>query len=322
MSSLLGVYIPTMNRPAELKECLEAFIKQGRKHRLDIYVSDNSQGSQTKELVRNLSKKYRWLHYARRDPKGYADNVKSVLAMGDTKYVWLFGDDDTIKSGAIDLILSKLDAGIDYLQVNSEVYSHDLNRKIKPRIIKKSGIEFYNNDEYETALLNNGNTGYQGFMAHMIVRKSLLDRELRKLDISADNMDFVHTIIFYRAIKNRKGMLLADPLINNRGGNWSYSKRIMEIFFRSWYKTHHMLSRYYRKETLDNVMSQPLIGLIIPVAINRIVNRTSVSEEYNKYIKTNSDIPQRYRYALLLIMYMPRFAIRAVFDTYKTIKGY
>lgn len=311
-----------MNRPAELKECLAEFVKQGRKHKLDIYVSDNSQNNKTKELVLHLSKKYRWLHYARREPKGYADNVKSVLAMGDTEYVWLFGDDDTIKPGAIDLIFSRLDTGIDYLQVNAEVYSHDLKRKIKPRIIRKSGVEVYGNNEYETALLNNGNSGYQGFMAHMIARKSLLDRELKKLDVSAANMDFIHTVIFYRAIKNRKGALLADPLINNRGGNWGYSKRIMEIFFRSWYKTHHMLNGYYKKETINKVMEQPLIGLIIPVAINRIVNRTSVSGDYDKYIKTNSDIPRKYKYTLLLIMRVPRFAIKAVFETYKTIKGY
>ena len=198
-----------MNRPAELEECLGEFMKQGRVCKLDIYVSDNSQNDNTEMLVSRLSKKYRWLHYVKREPKGYADNVKSVLSMGSTEYAWLFGDDDTIKPRAIRIIMERLETGIDYLQVNSEVYSHDLKRRIKPRIIKKSGIETYNPEDYETALLNNGNTGYQGFMAHMIVRKSLIDKEIKKMDVLGPNMDFVHTVVFYRGIKNRKGMLLA-----------------------------------------------------------------------------------------------------------------
>ncbi len=311
-----------MNRPAELEECLDAFMKQGRKHKLDIYVSDNSQNNDTKKLVSRLSKKYKWLHYAKREPRGYADNVKSVLSMGNTEYAWLFGDDDTIKTGAIDVVFEKLETGIDYLQVNAEVFSHDLKRRIKPRIINKYGIETYGADEYEKALLNNGKTGYQGFMAHMIVRKSLIDKELKKLNVHEPNMDFVHTIIFYRSIKNRKGMLLAEPVINNRGGNWSYSKRIMEIFFRSWYKTHYTLRGYYGKGEINAVMGQPFISLAIPVAIGRIFNNTSASIDYDKYIKTNTEISQNYKYMLHVIMYMPRSLIRLVFDSYKTMKGY
>ncbi len=311
-----------MNRPAELEKCLNAFIKQGRKYRLPIYVSDNSQDNETKILVSRLSRNYEWLHYAKREPRGYADNVKNVLAMGNTGYVWLFGDDDTIKPNAIKTILNKLGTGIDYLQVNAEVYSHDLKRKIKPRIIKKSGVETYAAKDYETALLNNGNTGYQGFMAHMIVRKSLIDRELRKLDVSEANMDFIHTVIFYRGIKNRKGMLLAEPVINNRGGNWSYSKRIMDIFFRSWYKTHRMLKGYYSKDTINVVMKQTLMGLIIPIAINKIMNRSSVSDNYSKYIRHNMDISDEYKYILLITMYIPRFIMKTAFESYKAIKGY
>ena len=311
-----------MNRPAELEECLDTFIEQGRTHRLDIYVSDNSQNSDTENMISRLSEKYKWLHYAKREPRGYADNVKSVLSMGNTEYAWLFGDDDTIKPGAIDTVLDRLGTGIDYLEVNAEVFSHDLKRRIKPRIIDKSGVEIYGKGDYETALLNNGNTGYQGFMAHMIVRKSLLDRELRKLDVFESNMDFIHTIIFYRSIKNRKGTLLAEPVINNRGGNWSYSKRIMEIFFKSWYKTHHMLKGYYSSSTINAVMTQPLVSLVIPVVINRMANTVPVSEDYGKYIKDNSDISKRYKYVLLLIMHVPRSVIKVVFEAYKNMKGY
>ena len=311
-----------MNRPAELEECLAAFMKQGKQCKLDIYVSDNSQNDDTKILVSRLSKKYKWLHYAKREPKGYADNVKNVLSMGDTKYVWLFGDDDTVKPDAIKTVIEELETGIDYLQVNAEVYSHDLKRRIKPRIIKKSGVEIYSAKDYETALLNNRNTGYQGFMAHMIVRKTLLDRELKKLDVLEANMDFIHTVMFYRSVKNRKGRLLAEPVINNRGGNWSYSKRIMDIFFRSWYKTHHMLKGYYSNNAINAAVAQPLVSLAIPVAINRIANRTSISEDYGRYIKTNYNIPHVYRYMLLLVMYIPRPMTKAVFETYKTMKGY
>jgi len=311
-----------MNRPAELEKCLRTFIMQGKQYKMPIYISDNSTDESTAMLVSNLSKSYKWIYYQKRKPLGYADNVMRVLSMGDTEYAWLFGDDDIVKPGAIRTVIDKLRTGIDYLQVNSEVYSHDLKQRIKTRIIKKTGIEKYGPEDYEIALLNNDSSGYQGFMAHMIVRKSLLDKELRRIDVHGKNMDFIHTILFYRSIKGRAGMLLAEPIINNRGGNWSYSKRIMEIYFKSWYKTHHMLKGYYSDNTIDTVMRQTLMNVIIPVAINKITNKTRTLEDYGNYIKTNEDLPQIYKYVLFTVMLVPRFVIKKVFDTYKEIKGY
>ena len=42
MSDLLGIYIPTRNRPIELMESLSSIIPQIRRYSFPIYISDNS----------------------------------------------------------------------------------------------------------------------------------------------------------------------------------------------------------------------------------------------------------------------------------------
>ncbi|MEM3265164.1 MAG: glycosyltransferase family A protein [Thermoplasmata archaeon] len=324
----LGIYIPTRNRAEELEECLRSFIPQIREYKLPIYIADSSETDATRICVERIKKEYQKIFYKKNTPaegKTYAAALKSVLSMGKTKFVWFFGDDDTIKRGAIRMIMNKLNTN-DYLQINAEVLSQDMKRCIKSRIIQKYKNETYKN-QAELALLNMKNTGYQGFMAHMIIKKEDADNQIRKLNVTEPHMDFLHTIIFYRAISvsaregNSFGTFIATPLINNRAGNWSYSSRVMDIFFKSWSKTHDKLIGYYNTKVLKIVRKLPIFDLMIMITMNKIMNKTQPIADYRKYILHNDDFGRIDKVILLMAILAPKILLKTGYNLYKLLKG-
>ena len=64
-SALLGIYIPTKDRPNYLTETLESFIKQVKPYGYTIFISDQSTklAPQTKRIVIQEQKKYRNIKY-------------------------------------------------------------------------------------------------------------------------------------------------------------------------------------------------------------------------------------------------------------------
>jgi glycosyltransferase involved in cell wall biosynthesis len=321
---LLGIYIPTYNRAGMLSECLRGFIRQCKPYGYPIFISDNASTDDTERVARSCQKEYPLISYSRsRKNLGYARNFANVLKMGDTDYVYLAGDDDKPLPGAISEITGKLMTGrYDYLQINARCYSLNLRNVIKERMIRKYEDEEYGRREYSRALLNNGGSGYQFFMSSIILRKSLLDKEIGRLDASGPNMDFIHTICFYRGIVNRRGMLIAEPLIMNRGGNWGYSSHIMDIFFVSSDLTYSLIAAGYTAKTMREARSSSLFNLAIPVAIDRIINRSDPEEAYDRYIRANPHIAQGRKRLLWLELHTPRAILRLLYDGYVIVKRY
>jgi len=122
--NLLGIYIPTRNRSNELRHCIETFIRQISTYGFPIYVSDNASEDGTEKMVKELKTRYRNIFYSRnKENIGYASNVKKVIGMGNTEYLFLFSDDDEIREGTIETILKNIKEGYDFLQLNMSIYN-------------------------------------------------------------------------------------------------------------------------------------------------------------------------------------------------------
>ena len=215
-SNLLGIYIPTYNRADKLTECLESFIRQLKKYNFPIYISDNGSTDNTKEVIYNFKKRYNRIYYRRnRHDMGYAYNCKKVLLMGNTEFVWLFGDDDIIKRGAIDKIVKEL-FKYEFLQINWEIFDESLKKVVKNKVIKANKDIIYLPGLHEKVLSVLSNSGVDiGYMAQIITKRIFLLKELSKID-DLRNMAFLHSILFYRAIVGKWGKLISEPLIRYR----------------------------------------------------------------------------------------------------------
>ncbi len=288
----LGIYIPTKDRPVELKECLNSLIYQVKQFGFPIYISDNSGNDETKKLVVKLRENYRKIYYRRNPYKGlngtYASNLKSVIEMGKTEFVWFLGDDDIIFKNAVNKIAKNLN-GNQFLQINMAIYDNNLTKILNHRVIKRYKDMEYYPGMHEEVMLNAQPDGYVGFMGSIITKLDILMYELQKIK-KIDNWDFLHTVLFYRSIINKKGKFLATPLIKYRSGI-SSGKRNFEIWLESYYHALFLLDANYNSTVLRRVARRNDIFNIAAMAkrdfSNTAMKNISIVLQNNKISDTD-----------------------------------
>lgn len=104
---LLTIYVPTFNRP-DIEPCLASIVPQ-LVAGVELIVSDNDPNGYAEQFV----KQYPQVQYSKRLKNIDGDpNVFRGVTQGSGRYVWVFGDDDTMLPGTIDALLPMLD-GVD-----------------------------------------------------------------------------------------------------------------------------------------------------------------------------------------------------------------
>ena len=310
----LGVYIPTYNRKDKLRACLESFIPQLKKYGFPIYISDNGSTDGTEKVVKELRKKYKKITYSKNKKNlGYAANLAKVLRMGNTEFVWAFGDDDVIVDGAIDDIMKHLDK-YDFLQINAVGYSHDLSKMTINRMIPLNGDMVYDKGMHESVILNARIRTYAGFMGGIITRLDYLKAELDNIkDMS--KMDFLHTVLFYKSIVNKKGRLIAKPIIKLRGGG-NQGGREVEIWMSSFPAALDKLRPEYSDKTLRVVGKVNSYFLVTDACMSKYKN-PSGAMEYWKYVSSNKNVGVVAKGAAFLILRLPiPFVCSIVYHTW------
>lgn len=121
--SLLSICIPTYNRAAHLRNCLNSLIQCGvsTQSEVEICVSDNCSTDATKQVIddsaRILAIKYR----KNSSNLGLARNILEVVQMAEGDFVWMIGDDDLLMPGACERIVRLIHRyrWVDYFYVNA-----------------------------------------------------------------------------------------------------------------------------------------------------------------------------------------------------------
>lgn len=103
----LSFAIPTYNRAALLKETIENIAGQiGDNKDVDIVISDNASTDNTNDVIKELQIKYPYIKYFRNETNlGMDRNFDNAVIKATGEYVWLFGDDDLLREGALHKVL-------------------------------------------------------------------------------------------------------------------------------------------------------------------------------------------------------------------------
>jgi len=153
----LSVAIPTYNGAKYIREALDSIIFQldDIDEGIEIVISDNASTDQTPQIIKEYQNKYFFIKYFRNDKNLGADrNFDLAIRRSKGEYVWLFGDDDKLESGAIKKVLEVLKKypKVGFIFVNCSSYNEDFSICTKERILElmkdmycNSADEFYIN---------------------------------------------------------------------------------------------------------------------------------------------------------------------------------
>lgn len=145
MHPLLSIYIPTYNRAHLLESALLALISQLRKvgGDVELVISDDCSSDNTAEMVHRLQQLWPIRYHRNDENMGAVRNVLQSVDLVAGEFTWIHGDDDLMRPGGIEHVLSVLKAHpeIDYVFVNYSL-KEMAEREAYGRIV--SGSDFPN----------------------------------------------------------------------------------------------------------------------------------------------------------------------------------
>lgn len=153
---VFGLCIPTYNRCEILKMNLENLIEKISGYNIKIYISDNHSSDETEQMVAEMREnKYSGIVYSKNEQNLGPDiNVEIAAKMAVENYIWIMGDDDTIR-GDIAALIELLEKNI------YEAVIFGKNRRADPVYTDK-----------ESLIIDLA--GYMTWISAIIVRRDIL----------------------------------------------------------------------------------------------------------------------------------------------------
>ncbi|HEY3970296.1 MAG TPA: glycosyltransferase family A protein, partial [Solirubrobacteraceae bacterium] len=107
--------IPTYNFGAFIGETLQSIAAQ-LQDGVEIVVLDGGSTDDTAEVVGAFAQRHPQIRYHRQPERGGIDrDMARTVALARGEYCWLFGADDTMRPGALERVLTRLDGGAELL---------------------------------------------------------------------------------------------------------------------------------------------------------------------------------------------------------------
>lgn len=171
-----------------------------------LYISDNSENSDTEAVVGRYANAGINLRYTRNSKNiGMMANFENVLGQAEGRYLWLFGDDDQILfSNSLEIICNILrEKTPDYLILLEEEVA-----KFGKSIIFNNVIEYLRHAE----ILNPDAIRCQTWITSNIIRKEIFDFEFAS---TMKHTEYMHMYGIFNGLKPDSGsvILYNQPLV-------------------------------------------------------------------------------------------------------------
>jgi glycosyltransferase involved in cell wall biosynthesis len=218
-----------LNRADFIGQTLDSIIGQATEE-VEIVIVDGASTDNTPEVVREYQTRFPRINYVRLEKKGGIDqdyNLSVEHAQG--RYCWLMSDDDIIKPGAIEAVLSAIRQDHDLIVVNAEVRSVDFSESIEPRRLVLTEDQHYSSGQTESLLKDVAT--YMTFIGCVVIRRSLwLERD----KASYFGTEFIHVGVIFQSPLPGTALVIARPWIVIRAGNASWSSKYFQIWAFKW----------------------------------------------------------------------------------------
>ena len=229
MNIKLSICIATRNRGAFIGETIRSIAIQST-DAVEIVVLDGASTDNTGDVIRALQQTMQNLRYVRQDTNGGVDrdyNVAVHLASGE--YCWLMSDDDLLKPGAIDAVLSGIERRYSLIIVNAELRDLTLSHLLDAKRLQLAADRIYGVDEFER--LFEETSGYLAYIGAVVIRRDIwLSRHAERYF----GTYFIHVGVIFEAPLPGETLVLSEPYISVRFGNTQWRPKEFEIRMIRW----------------------------------------------------------------------------------------
>ena len=279
-SPLLSICVPTFNRADFLRQALGSFVSQINpqiSEIVEIIICDNGSTDSTKEVAAEFSTQHDYISYASNDENiGVELNIFKAVERARGEYVWLFGDDDLILAGALEILLPHLKSRqFDFLMTNKTVKNQDLSvTLIAQQNTTEGDIVF---SDIKELCCKFGYFTQLGFLSTAIFKR------LPFLEV--DYTPYLNTYypqngVWLEAFSARPCLYVADVLVVHRQQN----QRIFNI--STFYMTSIYVLRTFKTLVSRNVLDYSIIDRIReqPLEAGNIMPGCSLAEYISFYL--------------------------------------
>lgn len=227
MTLRLSIVISTMNRATFIGETLESILPQ-MSQQTEVVVLDGASTDGAPAVLQNFAARHPALKVVLAPVNSGLDaDYDAAVGHARGDYVWLMGDDDLLKPGAVARVIQALAHAPDLLVVDAEDRDITMTRVLEPRRLPFSGERAYAPEDGDRLLADAGNA--LSFIGGTIVRRALwMERDRARYYGSM----FLHVGVIFQAPLS--AIVLGEPLIAIRYGNASWSGRSFDIWMRLW----------------------------------------------------------------------------------------
>lgn len=301
---ILSFAIPTWNRQNELKECLNALIKEieNTKECVEIFVSDNDSTDLTPKILEEYSSKYNFIKYSRNEKNmGFDMNLIKAIENSKGKYIWTFSDDDLIKEGVLNKVIESINKyEPTYIAINYDHFIADNGNKNQIKMVETYKIDEHKSklDKYNYKILSSLwlNINFKEILEKEFTRITYLNMNIFKrasldLNLVKNNIDkvkhFSHIFMMAQATINGGAIILPIICVHKREDN---SNTNINVFYKNLpdtmefiFSEYHIDSSYTKKFFKNYRKIYLNIIYIIYISFNIKIYRKSLNlKQFNK----------------------------------------
>ena len=225
----LSICIATYNRADMICETMDSIIAQ-ISDEVEIVVVDGASTDATPEIMHGYEKRCPAIRYHRMPVKGGVDrDYCHAVSFATGEYCWLLTDDDIVKPGTMNTILSLIEQKYSLIILNSEVWDKTLDRMLVPRRMGISKDTYYAPEDREKLFVEA--IGYLSFIGAVVINRELWNKREKAPYIGSD---FIHLGVIFQEQLPYGAFAKADPCIQIRFGNAQWSPRHFDIWLFQW----------------------------------------------------------------------------------------
>jgi abequosyltransferase len=287
---ILTIAIPTFNRSHYLRQCLEALLPQvvASASEVRVLVLNNNSSDDTTKVAEELLVRFPQCLMLINNPEniGGDANIAKCFSEIHTQYGWIFGDDDVLVPGALDVILGYLRV-CEYGVVHIRSYSYE-GDALKVRTVPKGRYEEFKADNVEGMLYEVADMF--SFISGNIFNKSLVPADINPYEFIWTRYNQVQWV-FGALFSGCSNLLIDDALlaVNNEGNSGGYP--FCKIFgtnynlFFDQYERRGIPRRYF--DIINRRMARELFTPLIYFARTVENFRNYTPEDYFAELKPN-----------------------------------